>query len=165
MYLCVVLDLSILHISTILIFVFGIVPTVFVFNFIHTSHFSLTRESELVFIHLVWVFFLSDGKSKSNKESILRNWKTLKQIIAPVDFVRELEKYNFLQQSSFENLGNKSRSHQATLVLIKVYRKVQSSEEEYEKFVKILRHKNSPAADALSNAVGGPINNPGTTGR
>ena len=72
------------------------------------------------------LFFLSDGKSKSNKESILRNWKTLKQSIEPVNLVRELDRYNFLAISSFfENLGSKDQLHQVSLELIKVYRQVQ----------------------------------------
>jgi hypothetical protein len=96
---------------------------VFVFNFIHTSHFPLTQESELVF-YSSCVLFFSDEKSKSNNESILRNWKTLKQYIELGALVRELERCNFLPKSSLENLGSKSRSHQATLVLITVYRKI-----------------------------------------
>ena len=136
---------------------------VFVFNFIYTSHFPLTRESELVsYSFYMCGFFLSGGKYKSNKESILRNWKTLKQSIEPVHFVQELERCNFLPKSSFEKFGNKSRSHQATLVLIKVYRQVQSSEKEYDKFVEILRRHNRFAADALTNPVGIPINKPET---
>ena len=107
-------------------------------------------------------FFFSGGKSKSNAESILRSWKTLKKNIEPVNFVQELERRNFLPTSSFENLGNNSRSRQATLVLIKVYRQVQSSEKEYDKFVEIFRSYNSIAADQLSNAVGRPINKPET---
>ena len=71
---------------------------------------------------------------------------------------------NFLLQSSFENLGSKSQSHQATLVLIKVYTQAQSSEKEYQKFVEILRRYNSTTADALSNPVDERINNP-VTGR
>ena len=102
------------------------------------------------------------GKYKSNKESILRNWKTLKQSIEPVHLVQKLERCNFLPKSSFEKFGNKSRSHQATLVLIKVYRQVQSSEKKYDKFVEILRRHNRFAADALTNPVGIPINKPET---
>ena len=101
-------------------------------------------------------FFLSGGKS------ILRNWKALKQSIEPVNFVQELERHNFLPKSSFENLGSKSRSLQATLVLIKVYRQVQSSEKENRKFVEISRRYNRITADALSNDVGRPINKPET---
>ena len=107
-------------------------------------------------------FFLSGGKAKSIKESVLRNWKALKQSIEPVNFAQELERHNFLPKSSFENLGSKSRLHQAALVLIKVYRQVQSYEKEIRKFVEILRHYNSIAADALSNDVGRPINKPET---
>jgi hypothetical protein len=107
-------------------------------------------------------FFFSGGKSKSNTESILRSWKTLKENIEPVNFVQDLERCNFLPKSSFENLGNNSRSSQATLVLIKVYRQVQSSKKEYDKFVEILRSYKSIAADVLSNAVGRPINKPET---
>ena len=103
--------------------------------------------------------FFADEKSKSNKESILRNWKKLKHYIEPVDFVRELERCNFLQKSSLENLGSKSRSHQATLVLIMVCRKIQLNEKKYQEFVVILRRHNSAAAEALTNPVGGPINN------
>ena len=163
MYLCGVLDISILHISMIFIFAFGIVPTVWDFLFLFLILFTQdtfvdTRVRTGILFIFCGFFFLSDGKSKSNKESILHNWKTLKQSIEPVDFVPELERCNFLPKSSFENLGSKSRSHQATLVLIKVYRQVQSSEKEYQKFVEILRRYNGIAADALSNAVGGPIN-------
>ena len=103
-----------------------------------------------------------DEKYKSNKESILRNWKTLKQCIEPEPFVQELERGNFLLKSSFENLAGKSRSHQATLVLIAVYRTIQSYEKMYEKFLGILRRHNSAAADALTNPVDGPINNTGS---
>ena len=106
--------------------------------------------------------FFSDEKSKSNNESILRNWKTLKQYIEPGTLVQDLERCNFLPKSSLENLGSKSRSHQATLVLITVYRKIQLYEKKYQEFVVILRRHNSAAAEALTNLVGGPINNTGS---
>jgi hypothetical protein len=67
-----------------------------------------------------------------------------------VTFAQELERGNFLQKSSFENLGSKSRLHQAALVLIKVYRQVQSYEKEIRKFVEILRHYNSIAAETIT---------------
>ena len=166
MYLCSVLDISILPLSTILIFAFGIVLTVwdfFFFNFIHTSHFLLHLESEQVFYSFcVCYFFLSDGKSKSNKESILRNWKTLTQSIDATDFERKLVTCNFLPHSSFVDLENKNRLYLATLILIKVYRQVQSSEKEYRKFVKILGRCHSTTANVLNKHVDGPINNPVT---
>lgn len=102
-----------------------------------------------------------DVKSKSDRESILRNWKTLKRIKQPSDFAEELKSSNVLPKSSCANLGTFSRSHQATLVLINVYREIQSSEK-YRKFVEILRRHNSTAADALSNCVGEPISKPET---
>ena len=108
------------------------------------------------------LFFLSDGKSKSNKESILRNWKTLTQSIDAKDFERELVTCNFLPHSSFVELENINRSYLATLILIKVYRQVQSSEKEYHKFVEILGRCHGTAANVLINHVDGPINNPVT---
>ena len=103
-------------------------------------------------------------KMESNKKSILRNWKTIKQYIEPVDFVQELESCTFLPKSSFEKLGSISRLHQGTLVLIKVYRKVQLSEKEYHKFVEILQRNETSriAADVLIKSVGEPIDNTGT---
>jgi hypothetical protein len=159
-----VLGVYILPLSTILVFAFGIVPTVWVFVFVlnlfYTSHFSLTRVRTGILFILCAFFF----QMESNKESILRNWKTIKQYIEPGHFVRELESCIFLPKSSFEKLGSKSQLHQATLVLIKVYRKVQLSEKEYQKFVEILQRNETSriAADVLIKSVGGPIDNTGT---
>ena len=108
------------------------------------------------------MLFFSDEKSTSNKECILRNWKTLKEYIEPEPFVQELEGCNFLPKSSFENLGSKSRSHQATLVLIMVHRKIQSDEKKYQDFVGILRRNYIAAAKVLTNPVVVPINNTGS---
>ena len=99
-----------------------------------------------------------DKKSKSNKESILINSKCLE----PVTFAQELERCNFLPKSSFEHLGSKSRTHQATLVLFTLYRTIQSYKKKYQEFVEILRRHNSAAADALTNPVDGPTNNTGS---
>ena len=107
-------------------------------------------------------FFLSGGNSNSNTEFMLRNWKTFKQSIQPISFVQELEIHQFLPPSSFNNLGSISRSHQATLVLIKVYRQVQASARQYQMFVEILRCHNGKAVDELSKAVGRLINKPET---
>ena len=98
----------------------------------------------------------------SLKEAMLLHWKTLKQYIEPEALAQELERCNFLPNSSFENLGSKSWSHQAVLVLMTVCRSIQSHEKKNQDAVEILRCHNIAAAKALTDPVGGLINNIGS---
>lgn len=94
-------------------------------------------------------------EAPTSVKKIIANWKYIKQNIDPMPLLDELHKRNMLSKNDFEDLGDKRRSHQTTLLLIAACKQIQV-EDDFQKFKESIRTLSSKCAKQLDQTIQEP---------